>query len=261
MVRAPLASRWVWLLGGISVLVLLLGYSWISHGQQLENPNDTTIPSLAAMLDGLQRAALDEDWLWVDTKATGYRLGVGLLISVVGSVLVGVLMSSLSALEALLLPPLTLAAKVVPTAALAVFFALVGTGTELYITMIVFGISPALTLSIYLAAKAIPVELIDKAYTLGASHMEVIWGVVFPAVVPQIIDAIRLAVGPAMVYLIAAELYLGDEGYGYRIRLLSRRLEMDVVYPYIMLLAGFGFGIDVLLTGLRKQLCPWYVEG
>jgi len=251
----------VWLLGGLSVVVLLLGYSWVSHGQQLENPNDTTIPSLMMMVEGLQRAGIEEDWLWIDTKATGYRLGMGLVISIVGSVLAGILMSSFSVLEALLLPPLTLASKIVPTAALAVFFALVGTGTELYITMIVFGISPSLTLSIYLAAKAIPIELIDKAYTLGASHMEVIWGVIFPAVIPQVIDAIRLAVGPAMVYLIAAELYLGDEGYGYRIRLLSRRLEMDVVYPYIMLLAGFGFGIDVLLTGVRKKLCPWYVEG
>ena len=71
----------------------------------------------------------------------------------------------------------------------------------------------------------------------------------------------RLSIGPAMVYLLAAELLVSDEGFGYRIRLLSRRLDMMVVYPYLVLLAGFGFGMDHALRGLRGWLCPWYEDG
>ncbi len=49
-----------------------------------------------------------------------------------------------------------------------------------------------------------------------------------------------------MVYLIAAEMVVGDVGFGYRIRLQSKLLNMSVVYPYLAMLAAFGFGMDSL---------------
>ena len=102
----------------------------------------------------------------------------------------------------------------------------------------------------YLAVKEVPEELTNKAYTLGATNGEVIWNVIFPAILPKVIDLVRLSIGPAMVYLLAAELLVSDEGFGYRIRLLSRRLDMQVVYPYLVLLAGFGFGGEGGTTGM-----------
>ena len=154
----------------------------------------------------------------------------------------------------------TFLAKVVPTAAMAVFFVLVGTDIEMFVTMIVFGVLPPLALATHLSVQEVPDELVHKAYTLGASHMEVIWGVVFPYILPKVIDLIRLSIGPAMVYLLAAEMLVSDEGFGYRIRLLSRRLDMMVVYPYLAILAVFGFSIDMALERLRRWLCPWYEE-
>jgi len=51
---------------------------------------------------------------------------------------------------------------------------------------------------------------------------------------------------------------VGDVGFGYRIRLLSRRTEMSVVYFYLTLLAGFGFGMDYFLRWLQRKWCPWF---
>ena len=138
------------------------------------------------------------------------------------------------------------------------FFVLVGTDTSMYIAMIAFGILPALAMTVYLAVKEFPEELQFKAYTLGASHMEVIWAVIFRYVFPKLIDAVRLVIGPAIVFLIAAEMLVGDVGFGYRIRLQSKLLNMNVVYPYLALLAAFGFGMDYALKLLQKKLCPWY---
>ena len=266
MIRTPLPRRWKLPLGLISIVVLLAAYTWLSHAQHLENPTDTTIPSWSQLWGGLHKIfSVDQRsgtrWILVDTRATAGRLFLGLGISVVFGVIIGVLMGAFSVLEALFVPQLSFLAKIVPTAALAVFFVLVGTDFKMFVTMIVFGVLPALSLSIHLAVKEVPVELVHKAYTLGASQMEVVWGVIFPHILPKIIDAIRLAIGPAMVYLLAAELLVGDEGFGYRIRLLSRRLDMDVVYPYLTLLAGFGFSMDYALRGLRRLLCPWYRDG
>jgi NitT/TauT family transport system permease protein len=168
------------------------------------------------------------------------------------------LMGCFAPAEAFFNPPLSLLAKVPPTAALAVFFVIAGTDTNMYIAMIAFGILPTLAMTVYLAVKEFPEELQFKAYTLGASHMEVIWAVIFQYVLPKLIDAVRLVIGPAMVFLIAAEMLVGDVGFGYRIRLQSKLLNMNVVYPYLAMLAGFGFGMDYGLKLLQKKLCPWY---
>jgi len=61
-----------------------------------------------------------------------------------------------------------------------------------------------------------------------------------------------------MVYLIAAEMVVGDEGFGYRIRLQSRLLNMGVVYPYLAMLAMFGYVMDHGLRVLQRVTCPWY---
>jgi NitT/TauT family transport system permease protein len=109
--------------------------------------------------------------------------------------------------------------------------------------------------------KDFPEELQYKSYTLGASHMEVIGSIILSQVLPRLIDALRLVIGPALVYLIAAEMVVGDVGFGYRIRLQSKLLNMSVVYPYLALLAGFGFSMNFLLCRLQRKLCPWYDPG
>ena len=144
--------------------------------------------------------------------------------------------------------------------ALAVFFVLVGTDTNMFVAMIGFGILPTLSQSIYLSVKEVHEELLYKAYTLGASQLELIWNVILKQIFPKIIDAVRLQIGPAMVYLIAAEMVVGDVGFGYRIRLQSRLLNMNVVYPYLGLLAAFGFTMDYLLRVTQKVCFAWYVK-
>jgi NitT/TauT family transport system permease protein len=250
-------------LGMLSVLVLLAGYTYLSRRQHLTNPDDTTIPTWSQLKKGVVTAfemnpRSQERWVVVDAKATATRLFLGLFFGIVGAIVLGLAMGCVRSVEAFFTPPLSLLAKVPPTAALAVFFVLVGTDTNMYVAMIAFGVLPVLAQSIYLAVKEVPEELRFKAYTIGASHMEVLWNVIVRHVFPKMLDAIRLQIGPAMVYLIAAEMVVGDVGFGYRIRLQSRLLNMSVVYPYLVLLAAFGFLLDYALRFLQRVTCPWY---
>jgi NitT/TauT family transport system permease protein len=253
------------LLGLLSVFFLLGGYTYLSHRQHVKNPDDTTLPSWSQLKEGVVTAVepnkrSGERWITVDLAATLSRLFLGLMCGVLGAVVLGLLMGCFPAIEAFLAPPLSILAKVPPTAALAVFFVLFGTDLQMYVAMIAFGVLPTLAQSVYLSVVELPDELLDKAYTLGASRMELIWNVVVRAVLPKMIDGVRLLIGPAMVYLIAAEMVCGDVGFGYRIRLQSRLLNMNVVYPYLAVLAGFGFTMDYLLRLLQRFCCPWYSE-
>ena len=266
MIRQPIAFRWSFLLGVLSVLIMLGLYTWISYAQHQKNPEDTTIPTWTQLGEGVHKATevnrrSGERWLVVDAEATAGRLFLGLAFGTAGAIILGLLMGCFSWIEALLVPPLSLLAKIPPTAALAVFFVLVGTDLQMYVAMIAFGILPTMAQAVYLAVKDVPEELLYKAYTLGASPLELIWNIISRAILPKLIDAIRLQIGPAMVFLIAAEMVVGDVGFGYRIRLQSRLLNMNVVYFYLALLAVFGFLMDYGLRLSQRALCPWSVRG
>jgi NitT/TauT family transport system permease protein len=266
MIRRPIKQSTVVILGMLSLLLLIGAYTWMSHRQHQKNPTDTTIPTWSQLKDGVVQAfevnkRSGERWVVVDAKATATRYFLGLGIGAAAALLIGMAMGCFSQVEAFLQPPLSLLAQIPPTAALAVFFVLVGTGQEMYVTMIAFGVLPALAQTVYLAVKDFPDELLHKSYTLGASQMEVICSIILRQVLPRLLDALRLAIGPALVYLIAAEMVVGDVGFGYRIRLQSKLLNMSVVYPYLALLAAFGFTMNFLLRLLQRKLCAWYVQG
>ena len=130
---------------------------------------------------------------------------------------------------------------------------------NLYIAIVGFGLIPALAERIHLAIRDVPDEIIYKSYTLGASHLEVVLNIIFRQILPRIIDGVRAQFGPTMVYLIAAEMLCADQGFGFRIRLQSRQVNMDIVFPYIIVLAIFGFIMTSGAKYLQKWLCPWFV--
>ena len=249
-------------LSALSVLLLVLGYTWISHRQHQVNPEDTTIPNWSQLAEGVvkftQPDRKGQRWLVEDSLATVKRLVAGISLGIVFGFMIGMSMGCVASLEAFLQPPISLLAKVPQTAALAVYFVFFGTGMEMYVAMISFGIIPTLAVTVYLAIKDIPSEMLDKAYTLGASHFEIAFEVVFNQVLPKFIDAVRLCIGPAIVFLIAAEMVVGDVGFGYRIRLQFKLTNMNVVYPYLVFLAFFGFLLDYMLRFLQAKICPWY---
>jgi NitT/TauT family transport system permease protein len=263
LLRQPIGRNWTIALVAASIATLVLLYTIMSMVQHARNPRDTTIPSWRQLGAGVVKVVrldehTEERWIVEDSWATISRLFTGLFFGIVGAVVLGILMGCHKGVESFFAPPLSFLAKVPPTAALAVFFVMVGTDTEMYVAMIAFGILPTLAQAVYLGVRDVPDELLYKAYTLGASNAEVVWNVIFRQMLPKIIDAIRLQIGPAMVYLIAAEMVCGHVGFGYTIRLQSRLLRMDVVYPYLIFLAGFGFAMDYGARRARRALCPWY---
>lgn len=254
------------LVTAISVLVILGGYSFLSYKQHLHNPKDKTIPTWGQLKEGVANICKKNErsgdrWLVIDTKASARRLFLGLFWGIAGSILIGLLIGCFSIADASFSPILAILAKLPPTAALALFFVMLGTGISMYVGIIVVGILPVLSLSIYLAIKDIPKELIYKAVTLGASKTELLWNVIARHILPNIINSVRLQIGPALVYLIAAEYACAHIGFGYRIRLQARLVNMDIVYPYLTILIIFGFMMDWLFRIVLYSLCGWYTSG
>lgn len=264
--RKPIAYKARVALGVVSVLCICLFYLWLSHRQHVQNERDQTIPALGQLWEGLTAVVTRNPndhkvWLLSDAAATFTRLALGVGVGVVCSIILGLLMGCYAVVEAFFLPPLAFLAKIPPTAMMAVFFVTVGVGLEMFVAMIAFGMLPTLTQAIYTAAKEdVPEELVWKSYTLGATQPEIIWNVIYKQILPAIIESVRLQIGPAMVYLIAAEMIVADMGFGYRIRMQSRLLDMRVVYVYLVVLGLAGYAIDHVLRTLARVCCPWFYK-
>jgi len=262
MIRQTISKRSQILMGIAAVALLVIAYSYLSYQQHQFNPKDTTIPNLSQFIEGLKKITTKEYgevWLWADLKATISRHLGGLVVGSLLALVVGLAMGVSPWAESFFAWPVNFFAKIPPTAMMAVYFVIFGTEYKMFVAMIALGIFPTLAQSIYQSAKKdVSDHLIYKAYTLGASHAEVVYNVIFMQTLPRIIEAVRLQVGPALVFLIAAELLVADVGFGYRLRIQSRLLNMNVVYLYLVILGVVFILMDWSLRLKRRFLCPWF---
>ena len=107
----------------------------------------------------------------------------------------------------------------------------------------------------------LPDEQIIKAQTLGASTWQLVLRVVLPQTWPRLVDAVRLTLGSAWLFLIAAEAIASTEGLGFRIFLVRRYLAMDVILPYVAWITLLAFIMDWLLRLLRAKAFHWAQAG
>lgn len=267
MIRDPIPTWLFIVLGTAGIAIALLVYSGLVVRQTKINPNQTVLPGAKAFWEGVKMVTKSQGsaekpkppWIVEDFRATYWRLFLGLLVGIAMSVVIGIAMGAYTAAEAFFSPLITFFAKIPPTAMLAVYMVVFGTHLKAYVALVAFGIFFTMVHAIYQAVKKdVASEMIDKAYTLGASELEVILEVIWLQVLPRVIENVRLQIGPAMVFLIAAEMLFGSEGFGYRIGRQSRLLNMNVVYIYLCVLGLSGLVIDWLLVKLRRWLCPWF---
>jgi len=137
----------------------------------------------------------------------------------------------------------------------------VGLGELAKITLIIIGVAPVIARDLALRAAELPAEQIIKAQTLGASTWQLVLRIVLPQMWPRLVDALRLTLGSAWLFLIAAEAIASTEGLGYRIFLVRRYLAMDVILPYVAWITLLAFAMDSALKLLRAKAFAWAKAG
>ncbi|NNE93573.1 MAG: ABC transporter permease subunit, partial [Verrucomicrobiales bacterium] len=142
-----------------------------------------------------------ERYIIKDTLASLRRLAVGMLIGIIVSLTLGLSMGVFTPVEKMFYPLVAALSKIPPLAILPIIFIFQGVGESAKITIIALGIAPVMTMDILLRCKEVASELITKAYTLGASTMEVVFKVVLPQIWPSFLNSVRISLGPAWVFL------------------------------------------------------------
>jgi len=251
------------LLGAAPILLLVLVYLVMAASRHAENPNDKILPVPAAMGEAMATLLFQPDQLsgklifWADTLASLQRLGFGLGISTLSALLVGLLLGVLPPVRATFGPLVTGIAVIPPIALLPILFIAFGLGETAKVALIVIGIAPFMIRDVAAHIAALPREQIAKAQTLGASSWQVMIRVALPQAMPRLIQAVRLSLGPAWVFLISAEAIASDIGLGYRIFLVRRYLSMDIILPYVAWIALLAIIMDMALTWSSRRMFSW----
>jgi NitT/TauT family transport system permease protein len=251
------------LLGLLPILALLMIYLMASAGRHAENPRDKILPTPAAMAEQVQIMAFQPDPrtgeipLVADTVASLRRLGIGIGLAAAVTLSLGLAIGLLPLARAGLGPVVTAISVIPPIAVLPILFIVFGLGETAKIVLIFVGVTPVMVRDLAAHVGAIPEEQIVKAQTLGATTWRVALRVALPQALPRLIDALRLALCPAWVYLISAEAIAADVGLGYRIFLVRRYLAMDVILPYVAWISLLAVAMDLGLFALSRWAFPW----
>ncbi|MBU0500351.1 MAG: ABC transporter permease subunit [Gammaproteobacteria bacterium] len=228
--------------------------------------NDKLLPTPAQMVEAVDRMAFQQDRrtgsypMARDTVSSLKRLLIGVTLAASAGLLLGLNMGLFPGMSATLNPFVTFLSMIPPLAILPILFISFGVDELAKVMLIFIGLFPLITRDIQLAVRKLPGEQITKALTLGASQLELAYRIVLPQILPRLIETVRLSLGAAWLFLIAAEAIAADDGLGYRIFLVRRYLAMDVILPYVLWITLLGYGMDLLLRYLLRWGFPWYID-
>jgi NitT/TauT family transport system permease protein len=119
------------------------------------------------------------------------------------------------------------------------------------------GVFPTVALSTYLFAKDVPHELIESALSRGASQFEIVYRIVLPVIWPKVLDSIRLSFMAGIQCLLAGEFMIASQGLGYRIYLMKRTIQMDMIIPYVLWMTLLIFIADRLVALWISKKYEW----
>ncbi|MBK7972292.1 MAG: ABC transporter permease subunit [Deltaproteobacteria bacterium] len=254
------------LLALLPFVAIVVAYALGSHARLARNPEDKLMPAAATMAQSFATLAFERDarsgdyLFWEDSRASLVRMGAGLGIATGVGLVVGVAIGMLPYLRALLASLVAAFSMIPALAILPILFIVFGVGEVAKVVLIVVGVVPFIIRDLSQRVGELPEEQWIKAQTLGASSWQVALRMVLPQILPRLIDALRLSLGPAWLFLISAEAISATSGLGYRIFLVRRYLSMDVILPYVLWITLLAFAFDSGLKWLRRAAFPWARE-
>lgn len=244
---------------------VILAIYWNASNERLaENPNDKLLPSFTQIYNAVDRLAFTENkrtgeyLFWQDTSASLYRIAIGISISALVGLITGLLTGLIPLARSGLSPLITVISLIPPMAILPILFISFGLGELAKVMLIIIGTAPVIMRDMHSRVLQLPAEQVIKAQTLGASTWTVSIRVVLPQILPRLLASMRLSLGAAWLFLIAAEAIAAQEGLGYRIFLVRRYMSMDVIFPYVVWITLLAFFMDYLLRKTSEKAFPWY---
>jgi len=131
-----------------------------------------------------------------------------------------------------------------------------GIGESSKIALLWLGTFFQLVLLVADDARRVPREYIEIGLTTGAKPRQILGSIILPAMLPSMVDNLRITLGWCWTYLIIAEIVAADSGIGYVIMSARRYVKTDEVMAGILAIGIIGLATDQAIRWLHRR---WFV--
>jgi len=209
------------------------------------------LPSPGAVFKSFQEE-LETGRLANDIVASLWRVAVGFVTSVILGVPVGLWLGQHLHARNAFVPMLNFFRFLSPLAWIPFAILWFHIGDKPAVFLIFMATFFPLALATMAAVASIPTIYFRVAKDYHYKGIDLLTKVTFPAVLPQIITALRVSYGIAWVVIVAAEMVGCQDGLGYGIWEARNGLRLDAAVCYMIVIGLLGMGIDRLLAQLTK---------
>src|SRR5947209_4564246 len=188
---------------------------------------------------------------------TLWPFAVGMALTVVVGILLGIVMAQWRILE-YVLDPFINALYSIPRIALIPLIIL-WAGLEFVgkVTILVSVAIFPITVNTYAGIRDVRGSMLEIGRAYGASEWQIFWKIVLPAATPFIMAGIRLAVGLAIIGILVAEFFTAISGLGGMIVEYANVFATAKLFVPIIVIALIGVILTELVMWLERRMSRW----
>ncbi len=199
--------------------------------------------------------------LWKHFNASASSFGLGLVLSIVVALPLGVVLGRSQTVDAMVDPFIT-AFNATPR---LVFLPLVliwfGIGFWSVVVIVFIGAVFPLLINTYAGVKNADRLLINVVRSFGANEWEINKLVVLPNSLPFIVAGLRLAIGRAILGVVVAEFFGGAEfGLGKMMVIAAQSYSIDVLFAVLIIFMAISLVMTSGVKQMENRLSRWRPE-
>lgn len=215
---------------------------------QLPRPDEV----VSALVEGFRNEGLGKD-----VQLSVLRVLIGVLIGSALAVPVGFVLAWYRTLRSMFDPLVSFFRALPPIALIPLVIVYLGIGETARLSILTYAAFFSAVVVVYEGVASIDEIYIRAARSMGAKPMEIFTRVVFPLTVPQVLVAVRVALGVSWATLVAAELIAARRGLGATIQSAANFFQIDMIYGGVALIGLCALVMDRILAVLSKRLTNW----
>ena len=235
--------------------LLLLAIAW-ELTARLELVSTTALPPLTEVIASWFSMIKDGE-LVTNGVSSLYRAGAGLALAVVVGATLGIVMAWWKPVNVLLAPIVEIFYPLPKSALIPVTVIWLGFGDGSKILLIFLGCMLPVTIGAFNGARSSEQVLVWSARSMGASRLRMLWDVVVPSAMPEMLNGIRTALALSFILLVSSELIVAQRGFGYLIGFLGANGSYDAMYAVVLTVAFLGFAADRVYLLITKRALAW----
>ncbi len=210
------------------------------------------LPSPSAVLGAWAHLFTDAGYT-SDIGISVARVWAAFLASAVIAIPLGILMSGYRVVTAVTEPIIDFVRYLPVPALVPLTLIWLGIGEGSKITLLWIGTFFQLILLIADDARRVPKEFIETGRTLGASDSALMKDVLLRAMLPNMVDSLRITLGWCWTYLLVAEIVASSSGIGYELWTARRYGKTPEVFAGILTIGIIGLICDQAIRLLHRR--------